>query len=60
MKQYLNIDELADFLNLSKSKLYEMTSKRKIPFLRVGRRVLFDPERIERWMAEREVKGVEA
>lgn len=60
MKAYLNIDELADCLNLSKGKLYEMTSKRKIPFLRVGRRVLFDPERIERWMATQEVKGAPA
>jgi excisionase family DNA binding protein len=32
-----------------------MTSKRRIPFLRVGRRVLFDPEQLERWLADRQV-----
>ena len=55
MKQYLDIDELASRLRMSKSTIYGMTSKRLLPFLSVGRRVLFDPEQIERWLADRQV-----
>lgn len=56
MKQYIDIDELAGLIHVSKSQIYMMTSTRRIPHLKVGRRVLFDPERIERWMIEKRVE----
>jgi excisionase family DNA binding protein len=55
MKEYLDIDELSRLIHLSKSQLYMMTSTRKLPHLKVGRRVLFDPEQIERWLDTRRV-----
>jgi len=56
MKQYIDIDELAGLIHVSKSQIYMMTSTRQIPHLKVGRRVLFDPEQIERWLAEKRVE----
>lgn len=58
MKQYLDVDELAKAIHISKSQLYCMTSTKKIPFLKVGRRVLFDPEQIEHWLSARAVVGM--
>lgn len=59
MKAYLNIEELADCLNISKSQIYCMTSQRRIPFIKAGRRVLFDPEQIEKWMDSHRVEARE-
>jgi len=56
MKSYIDIDELARHLHLSKSQLYCMTSQRRIPFIKAGRRVVFDPEDIERWMNSHRVE----
>ena len=55
VKQYLNIEELARLIHISKSQLYCMTSQHRIPFTKVGRRVLFDPEDIERWLSSHRV-----
>ena len=49
MKHYLSIEEAAEFLTLSKSHLYRLTCYRKIPFYKVGRRVVFDPAKLQEW-----------
>jgi excisionase family DNA binding protein len=42
MQRLLNISEAAEFLGISKTTLRGWSSKRKIPFVKVGRRVLFN------------------
>ena len=39
--RFINVDQACELLNLSKSTLYKMTSAKKIPFYKCGRRVLF-------------------
>ena len=47
--------ETAEFLNLNKFTLYRLASRRKVPFFRIGRKLLFDKSRIEKWIEGRAV-----
>ena len=51
MESPLNIDQAASFLGLKKGTVYNMVSRRTIPFHKVGRRVLFKKEELEAWFA---------
>lgn len=46
----LNIDECVALTRLSKSKLYQLTSKHEIPFFKQGSRVLFSRVKILAWL----------
>lgn len=43
----LSVAEMAARLGVSKGTLYALARARKIPHLKVGDRVLFNPERVE-------------
>ena len=45
-KPILDIGEAADLLRMSKYTLYTMTSKRILPFFKVGRKIFFDREEL--------------
>ena len=47
----LNINQAARFLGLRRGTVYNMVSRRAIPFHKVGRRVLFTKEELEAWFA---------
>jgi excisionase family DNA binding protein len=49
-KRYLDIEEAAEYLDLSVSWLYKLTSARKIPFYKPGRSLRFKPEDLDEWM----------
>lgn len=51
MAQKLTINEAAGILRRSPKTVYGWTSRKKIPHLKVGGRVLFDADELERWMA---------
>ena len=55
MEKLLNIDELAEALGVARATVYDWTHDRKIPFIKVGRRVMFRPRTIEKWLKDREV-----
>jgi excisionase family DNA binding protein len=40
---------------LPRSSVYELARNRRIPFLKVGRRTLFDPPRLMEWIAQQNV-----
>lgn len=46
----LTIDELAAWLKLPKGTLYNWVHERRLPFVKVGPRVRFDPVEIRRWL----------
>jgi excisionase family DNA binding protein len=48
----LSIAEAADFLGIKKSTVYKYTRLRTIPHVRLGARILFDPERLDAWVRE--------
>ncbi len=50
-KRYANIKEVAEYTSLPVKTLYEWASIGKIPSIKIGRRVLFDLNDIDKVMA---------
>ena len=51
MKRYANIKEVSEYTSLPVKTLYEWASIGRIPSIKLGRRVLFDLEDIDRLLA---------
>jgi hypothetical protein len=51
-RKLLSIDELVAQYGLPKWTVRSYCSQRKIPFIKIGRRVYFDPLSIEKWVQE--------
>ena len=52
MDKLWTAEELAEYLNFSKAAIYAMVYRKEIPFLKIGRRVRFRHEAVERWLNE--------
>ncbi len=50
-KRYANIKEVSEYTSLPAKSLYEWASIGKIPSIKIGRRVLFDLNDIDKVMA---------
>lgn len=50
----MTIDDLASYLQVSKSSLYKLAQERKVPGLKVGRHWRFRKETIDRWLDQNE------
>lgn len=55
-KRYLNVDEVAAYIGVSKYSIYRWVDRREIPFIPLGRVRRFDPLAIDAWMSNRTVK----
>ncbi len=53
--RYLGILAASQYLSLSISYVQKLTSRRRIPFAKVGKRCLYDRALLDRWMARRQV-----
>ena len=49
-KQVMNFNDMLAYTGMSESRLYKLTSLRKIPFSKVGRSLYFDRAQIEEWL----------
>jgi len=56
----MTIDDLAQYLKLSKSTLYKLCQAGKVPGQKVGRHWRFHREVIDRWLASSEIKDSRA
>jgi len=54
----LDIDKAAEFVHLKKSWLYQLTSLRKIPHLKRGRKLFFSKSELSQWLLEGRVKTI--
>ncbi len=52
MKFYLNVDELAEYIKLSKSTIYKGTMSHKIPHIKAGKKLLFNQDAIDQWLQQ--------
>lgn len=48
----MTIDQISDYLHLSKSHLYKLTSQRDIPYVKKGKRLYFQKSAIDEWLLE--------
>lgn len=44
--------EAANYLKIPEATIYQLTSKRLIPFSKVGRRLVFRQEDLDKWLLE--------
>jgi excisionase family DNA binding protein len=49
-RRYVNINEVAEYTSLPVKSLYELASLGRIPSIKLGRRVLFDLNDIDKMM----------
>lgn len=55
----LEVKELATYLNISRDFVYKLAREKKIPTIRIGARIMFRKETIDRWLAELEKESYE-
>ncbi len=48
--QFLTIKELSKWIRLSESHLYCLVSKKKIPYIKLGGKLLFSTSKITEWI----------
>ncbi len=51
--ELVNVPTLAARLGVSPSTIYQWVCARRIPYLKVGRRVMFNPQSIDTWLTAR-------
>jgi len=56
-KRLLNIGETAKYLNVSVNTIYSWVCQRRIPFVKLGRRLLFDIEDLDRWIESQKINS---
>ena len=49
-RRWLNVEQLMAILPLRKSRVYYLTHTRQIPFVRLGKTLLFDYDAIVEWV----------
>ncbi|MDD3997141.1 MAG: helix-turn-helix domain-containing protein [Sphaerochaetaceae bacterium] len=54
-KQFLTVSDVAELLQVAEKTVRKYVWLRTIPYLKIGGHVRFDQEKIESWIAEREV-----
>jgi len=58
-KRFLDVHECSKYLNISTHQVYKMVETRQIPVTRIGRKLLFDLKRLERWIEENSCEPVD-
>ena len=56
----LTTKEVADYLGISTGLVYTLVRERKIPSVKLGRRILFKIDSVDRWLAQQEAAALEA
>jgi len=58
-KRFLNTKELAGYLGISISTLYDWVNQRRIPYVKISNLVRFDLEEISKWVDEKRKKAID-
>ena len=51
-RRLLNVKEVSELIGLSENTIYCWASRRRIPFVKLGRLTRFDLPKIEKWIEE--------
>ena len=54
--RYLTVAEVADLLQLSQSHLFAQVREGRLPAIRLGRSIRFDPESLQNWLREQTIQ----
>lgn len=58
MKNLIGIEKACELLNLKKPTIYKKICERKIPYIKLGGKVLFDLEKLEAWVNKHSIKPI--
>ncbi len=56
MEKLLSVNQLSDILGLKRITIYEWVRDNKIPFVKLGKRVLFHPQDVEEFIKANRVE----
>ncbi|MGQ9507786.1 MAG: helix-turn-helix domain-containing protein [Thermodesulfobacteriota bacterium] len=56
LRRLITAKEAGQYLSLSTDTIYRMASEKKLPYLKIGGRVLFDIKALDRWIVKRLVR----
>ena len=51
-KEIMNVSELAEYLGVSRSKIYKLIRDKKIPASKIGRQYKFSKQVVDAWLKE--------
>ena len=54
----MTIDELSQYLQMPKATLYQYTMKKEIPCYKIGKRVRFNIDEIDKWVKQHRAKRI--
>jgi len=57
-KRLLNIKEVSKYLGIPKGSLYKLVWQRRIPFVKIGKALRFDKEKIDKWIEKNTVEEI--
>jgi excisionase family DNA binding protein len=49
-ENYFSVEQAAEYLQLAEQTLYGFTSKRKIPFIKKGKKLYFKESELKKWL----------
>ncbi|MCK6639432.1 MAG: helix-turn-helix domain-containing protein [Bacteroidia bacterium] len=59
-KQLMNIEQLSQYISMSKSAIYKLTSTHQIPFYRPsGKIIFFEKAEVDKWMRRNRVRSMD-
>jgi excisionase family DNA binding protein len=50
MARYFDVDEISEYLHMSKSTIYKGTMSHRIPHIKAGKKLLFSQDAIDQWL----------
>jgi len=59
LRRLITAKEASQYLSLSTDTIYRMASLKKLPYLKIGDRVLFDIKTLDQWIERRMIRGKE-
>ncbi len=59
LRRLITAKEASQYLSLSTDTIYQMASRKKLPYLKIGGRVLFDIKTLDHWIEKHTVKEKE-
>jgi len=60
LRRLITAREAGQYLSLSTDTLYRMASLKKLPYLKIGDRVLFDVQALDRWIEKSMIREKES
>jgi len=59
LRRLITVKEASQYLSLSTDTVYRMASQKKLPYLKIGDRVLFDVRALDHWIDRHMIKEKE-